>query len=178
MRINLKKFIITILICIISCITFVGCSFSNSDTKPEKDESSNIVAEVNVSETATYNNISWKINEYKNSTTIPTKMDTNITTTENFIRIELIVSNFTTTEFNPDLSDIKLKMKEPLAIYTPKDYVYAYNRMGTKKVGSQMSVNYFINFETPYETSEKDFVLQIVVGGNMFSGYKLILINL
>lgn len=156
----MKRKILKLFFVFIFCITLTGCGlFEDVDY----DDGNSSVAEITIGETAEYNKISWKVNECRNDTSIPTTLGGNITTNNNFVRVELIVFNGGETEYSPKLSMVKLRLKEPQALYEPKDYVYAHNRMGTKNVGAQMSVNYQIIFETPYKTSEKDFELLIYV---------------
>ncbi len=156
----MKKCICISVLCFIFVFCLTGCSlFENVGY----DDGNSLVAEIQIGETATYENISWKINECRNDKSIPTTLGGDITTNNNFIRIELIVFNGGKTEYSPKLSMLKLKLKEPEAIYEPTDYVYAHNRMGTKDVAPQMSVNYQIIFETPFTTEEKSFELLIHV---------------
>ena len=156
----MKKNILVVILCFLFIFTLTGCSlFDNVGY----DDGNSIVAEIGIGETASYENISWKINECRNDQSIPTTLGGEITTNNNFVRIELIVFNGGTTSYSPKLSMLKLKLLEPEAIYEPTDYVYAHNRMGTKDVAPQMSVNYQIIFETPFTTNEKSFELLIHV---------------
>ncbi|NCD06395.1 MAG: hypothetical protein EOL97_09765 [Spirochaetia bacterium] len=135
---------------------FFGCSFIEEN---ESEENETILT-IGQSWTSP-NNIIYKVTLVENTDAMRSVLgDTYayaIHATNHFIIVHFEVENKYSENARPRLSGCRLELQSPKANYSPKDYIYAYNRMGLSDLQPLEKATYWVVFDVPYKSTERDY---------------------
>lgn len=158
---KIKVLSIVALLLILS-VSLFGCG----DVTPEDDSVfGDNIGEAFIGDTVEYDGIEYTVEQVRNTKSIDLSVG-KATTDNNFIYVNLKITNKNSGKYKPELKDFWLSLSEPTALYEPRDYIYGYNRMGTKAVEPQTSINFYLIFETGFTTDEKTYTFMIRVKDN------------